>query len=70
VTIEQHYSKEELHALKRKVDWWLVPLMWVCHGIQQIDKAAVGTQAVFGLREDTGLKGQQYAWLTTIFCMF
>lgn len=44
--------------------------MWLCYGIQQTDKTALGTMAVFGLRQDTGLHGQQYSWLTTIFCTF
>jgi MFS transporter, ACS family, allantoate permease len=41
--------------------------MWVCHGIQMVDKTSIAMQSVFGLREDTGLVGQQYAWLMTIF---
>lgn len=41
--------------------------MWFCYGIQQTDKTSLGTQAIFGLREDTNLVGQQYSWLTTIF---
>ncbi|KAI0382733.1 MFS general substrate transporter [Hypomontagnella monticulosa] len=41
--------------------------MFFCHGLQAVDKGCVGTQATFGLREDTGLIGQQYSWLTTIF---
>jgi len=38
-------------------------LMWWCYGIQQSDKTSLSTQALFGMREDTGLVGQQYAWL-------
>ncbi|KAI1336479.1 major facilitator superfamily transporter [Xylariaceae sp. FL0016] len=41
--------------------------MWLCYGVQQTDKTSIGTQATFGLRDDTGLHGQQYSWLTTIF---
>ncbi|KAK2033158.1 major facilitator superfamily transporter [Colletotrichum zoysiae] len=67
ISVEARYTKEEFHKLKRKVDKYLLPLMWVCYGIQQVDKTALGTQAIFGLREDTGLKGQEYSWLTTIF---
>lgn len=37
------------------------------YGIQQSDKTGLSTMALFGLREDTGLVGQQYSWLTTIF---
>jgi ACS family allantoate permease-like MFS transporter len=31
------------------------------------DKTSISTQALYGLREDTGLKGNQYAMLTTSF---
>jgi ACS family allantoate permease-like MFS transporter len=41
--------------------------MWVCYGTQQADKTGISTMAVFGLREDTGLVGQQFNWLSTIF---
>ncbi|KAI1478632.1 MFS general substrate transporter [Daldinia eschscholtzii] len=61
------YTDKEYNRLKRKVDKYLLPLMWLCHGLQQVDKACVGTQATFGLREDTGLVGQQFSWLTTVF---
>ncbi|KAI0109342.1 MFS general substrate transporter [Hypoxylon sp. NC0597] len=61
------YTEEEYKKLKRKVDRYLLPLMWLCYGIQQTDKTSIGTQATFGLTKDTGLVGQQYSWLTTIF---
>ncbi|KAJ2979252.1 hypothetical protein NUW58_g7249 [Xylaria curta] len=78
------YSEEEYKKLKKKIDRYLLPLMWLCYGIQQTDKTSLGVQATFGLREvddplwmtqsshpalvvDTGLVGQQYPWLTTIF---
>ncbi|KAI1331666.1 MFS general substrate transporter [Xylariaceae sp. FL0255] len=61
------YSEEQYRKLKRKADRYLLPLMWLCYGIQQTDKTSLGTQATFGLREDTGLVGQQYSYLTTVF---
>ncbi|KAK5681912.1 hypothetical protein LTS10_006446 [Elasticomyces elasticus] len=64
---ESDYTPEEYKKLLRKIDRYLLPLMWFCYGIQQTDKTSLGTQAIFGLREDTNLVGQQYSWLTTIF---
>lgn len=64
---ESDYTDEQYKKLLRKIDRYLLPLMWFCYGIQQTDKTSLGTQAIFGLREDTGLVGQQYSWLTTIF---
>ncbi|KAL1304395.1 hypothetical protein AAFC00_003395 [Neodothiora populina] len=67
VQAEGQFSDAQYKKLKRKVDRYILPLMWICYGIQQTDKTAMGTQANFGLREDTHLVGQQYSWLTTIF---
>lgn len=61
------YSAGDYKRLLRKIDRFLLPLMWFCYGVQQTDKTSLGTQAIFGLREDTHLVGQQYSWLTTIF---
>lgn len=61
------YSEEYMHKLRWKIDLWLLPLMWFCYGTQQADKTALSTQAVFGIREDTGLVGEQLNWLMTIF---
>ncbi|OTA81164.1 hypothetical protein M434DRAFT_17467 [Hypoxylon sp. CO27-5] len=65
--LASQYTDKEYKHLRRKVDRYLLPLLWLCHGLQQVDKSCVATQATFGLREDTGLVGQQYAWLTTVF---
>ena len=64
---ETDYTEAEYKKLLRKIDRYLLPLMWFCYGVQQTDKTAIGTQAIFGLIEDTNLVGQQYSWLTTIF---
>ncbi|KAH7311398.1 major facilitator superfamily domain-containing protein [Stachybotrys elegans] len=61
------YSDEYYRKLLWKIDLWLLPLMWLCYGTQQADKTSLGVQAVFGIREDTGLHGQQFNWLSTIF---
>ncbi|KAK0471104.1 major facilitator superfamily domain-containing protein, partial [Armillaria novae-zelandiae] len=67
VAIASEYTPEQYKKLRRKMDFYLLPLMWLCYGIQQADKTGLSTMATFGLREDTGLVGQQYSWLTTAF---
>ncbi|EXF84162.1 hypothetical protein CFIO01_05665 [Colletotrichum fioriniae PJ7] len=68
-TIEDatEYSDSYFRKLRFKIDLWLLPLMWVCYGTQQADKTSLSVQAVFGLREDTGLVGEQFNWLSMIF---
>ncbi|KAI3607681.1 major facilitator superfamily transporter [Moniliophthora roreri] len=67
VLTESDYTEEQYRQILRKIDRYLLPLMWVAYGVQQADKTGISTQAVFGLREDTGLVGQQFSWLSTIF---
>lgn len=61
------YSDAYMRKLRWKIDWWLLPVMWICYGTQQADKTSLSVQAIFGIREDTGLVGEQYNWLSTIF---
>lgn len=67
IDIAPEYSDAYFRKLRWKIDLWLLPLMWVCYGTQQADKTSLGVQAVFGIREDTGLVGDQYNWLSTGF---
>ncbi|KAH8895550.1 MFS general substrate transporter [Thozetella sp. PMI_491] len=61
------YSDEYYRKLLWKIDLWLLPVMWVCYGTQQADKTSLSVQAIFGIREETGLVGEQFNWLSTIF---
>lgn len=63
---ESDYTEDEYKKLLRKIDRYLLPLMWFCYGIQQTDKTSIGTQAIFGLIEDTNLVGQQYSWYVSL----
>ncbi|KAG7095022.1 hypothetical protein E1B28_005816 [Marasmius oreades] len=67
VLSESDYTEHQYRMLLRKIDRYLLPLMWVAYGVQQVDKTGLSTQAVFGIREDTHLVGQQFSWLSTIF---
>ncbi|KAL4791882.1 MFS general substrate transporter [Aspergillus venezuelensis] len=61
------YSDAQYKKLLRKIDRYLIPMMFFCYGIQQTDKTSISIQALFGMETDLGLHGQQYQWLTTIF---
>ncbi|KAJ6513057.1 MFS general substrate transporter [Mycena sanguinolenta] len=64
------YTHEDFNRVLRKQDMILVPLMWLAYGIQQVDKTGLATQATFGIITDTHMKGNDYAWLSTIFFIF
>ncbi|GAN06036.1 allantoate permease protein [Mucor ambiguus] len=59
-------SPEEV-AFVRKLNWTLLPLIFLIIFIQFCDKSALTVAAVLGIIEDTGMSGSQYSWLGSIF---
>ncbi|KAL9546431.1 hypothetical protein MBANPS3_006662 [Mucor bainieri] len=59
-------SPEEA-AFLRKLNWTLLPLIFLIIFIQFCDKSALTVAAVLGIIEDTGMSGSQYSWLGSIF---
>jgi ACS family allantoate permease-like MFS transporter len=59
-------TDNELKKMIRKTDWVLLPILFFTATMGAVDKVALGTSAIFGLREDNHLVGQQYSWLSTI----
>ncbi|KAH6981493.1 major facilitator superfamily domain-containing protein [Ilyonectria destructans] len=61
------YTEKEKSAVRRKIDWRIMPLAaWAC-GLQFVDKSALGAAATYGLREDLNLHGQEYSWCVSMF---
>lgn len=40
------WSALELKALRRKIDWWIVPIMFCCYTMQFIDKVLLNVCSV------------------------
>ncbi|KAJ7677559.1 MFS general substrate transporter [Mycena rosella] len=70
LAIDNTYTQADFDRVLKKQDRILIPLMWVMYGIQQVDKTGLSTQATFGIVADTHMKGNDYAWLSTIFYIF
>ncbi|KAL2822496.1 major facilitator superfamily domain-containing protein [Aspergillus granulosus] len=51
----------------RKVDRRLIPLLFTTYMLSFMDKTILSGAAVFGLIEDTNLRGQQYSWVSSMF---
>ncbi|KAF9078724.1 major facilitator superfamily domain-containing protein [Rhodocollybia butyracea] len=61
---------KEIHnqqTILRKIDWRLLPIMFITYNFNFIDKSILSSAAVFGLENDTHLVGQQYSWVSSIF---
>ncbi|KAH7196506.1 major facilitator superfamily domain-containing protein [Fusarium flagelliforme] len=60
-------TPEQDRSLRWKLDLHLMPLLCFTYALQSIDKNTISYAAVFGLREDLGLKGNEFSWTGAIF---
>ena len=62
-------SPEAEKRLIRKVDWIMIPMLFITATFGAVDKVALGTAAIYGLQKDAHLHGQQYSWLGSILSL-
>ncbi|KAJ4252310.1 hypothetical protein NW762_010907 [Fusarium torreyae] len=58
---------EEEKKLVRKLDMVILPLMAFVYFFQYLDKSSINYAAVFGLREELRLNGEQFSWVISLF---
>ncbi|PYH93562.1 MFS allantoate transporter [Aspergillus ellipticus CBS 707.79] len=63
----QSVEPTELKRLVRKIDWHILPFLSVCYAFYYIDKTTLSYAAIFGIKEDLGLSGEEYSWLSSVF---
>ena len=61
------YTKEEEDAVIRKLDWHLMPLIFVLYSLSVLDRANLGNARISGMAKDIDLSGNRYDWLGTTF---
>ncbi|KAK1657224.1 major facilitator superfamily domain-containing protein [Colletotrichum godetiae] len=59
---EPDYDRQEEVKLRWKIDLRLVPMLWLNITFPAMDKVTPSTGALYGMRDDLGLKGDQHAW--------
>jgi MFS family permease len=57
--------QEQKRAIRR-TDWILLPCLFWTATCGAVDKVSLSTAAIFGLRTDLNLVGQQYSWTSSI----
>lgn len=60
-------SPIDLKALRRKIDWRIVPLMFCCYTMQFLDKVILNYAAVMGINAELKLKGNDFTNAATAF---
>lgn len=57
----------ESTRIARKFDFYMLPTLCILYGLNYVDKAALGWAVLFTFKEDLGLVGDQYSWVSSIF---
>lgn len=60
-------SPTSLRALRRRIDWHIVPLMFLCYTLQFLDKVIYNYAAVMGISSDLSLHGNDFSNIATFF---
>ncbi|KAL9066363.1 MAG: hypothetical protein Q9157_007164 [Trypethelium eluteriae] len=60
-------SAAEAKRVLRKIDLRILPILIVTYLLQYLDKNGINYASVYGLQKGTGLHGQDYSWLSSIF---
>jgi hypothetical protein len=63
----QAFSKEEEDAVIKKLDWHLMPLIFILYSLSVLDRSNLGNARIAGLTKDIDLSGRRYDWLATVF---
>ncbi|KAE8377509.1 major facilitator superfamily domain-containing protein [Aspergillus bertholletiae] len=64
------YGIGDLHddrALLRKIDWRILPIMFLTYFLQFVDKISLNYANVMGLQSDLHMSGNDFSWLATAF---
>ena len=60
-------TPEEEAAVIRKLDWHLMPFVFLLYTLAVLDRSNLGNAKLAGLEDAIDLKGWKYNWLGTLF---
>ncbi|KAF5699527.1 allantoate permease [Fusarium mundagurra] len=55
------------NKVRRKLDRLIIPVLGVCYFFYYVDKTTLSYAAIFGLKDDLKLRGDEYFWLSSSF---
>jgi hypothetical protein len=57
------YDEGEVKRVLKKIDYRIVPILFMSYLLQYLDKNALNFASVYGLKAGTHINGSQYSWL-------
>ncbi|KAK7431974.1 hypothetical protein QQZ08_001594 [Neonectria magnoliae] len=67
VAVFEEIDPAEKKALVRKLDRVIMPLMAAVYFFQYFNKGSINDAAVFGLKDDLKLSGEEFSWIVSLF---
>lgn len=64
---ELNATEDEIKRVVRKIDYHVVPILFVLYFLQYLDKNSINFANAYGLKQGTNLQGQDFSWLGSIF---
>ena len=61
------YTAEDEARIYRKIDWNLMPIIFVLYSLSVLDRSNLGNAKIAGMDQDIDLSGRRYDWLATAF---
>lgn len=61
------WTDEEEARVRRKLDWNILPMLFIIYGAAYIDRSNIGNAKTAGMNVDLGISDIQYRLITTIF---
>lgn len=68
LTADEGHAKvhdAELQRIYRKIDWRILPLMFLCYFLQFLDKVLVNYANIMGFQQDLHFKPGEFQWMAT-----
>ena len=66
ISKELQVDPAEVKRVLRKIDFRIIPILFVTYMLQYLDKNSINFASVYGLKAGTHLEGQDYSWLGTL----
>ncbi|RSM15864.1 hypothetical protein CDV31_004806 [Fusarium ambrosium] len=60
-----HTTEEK--KLVRKIDTFLMPMLWIMYILNYVDRTNIGNAKIAGMQDDLSLTDDNYAWVLSIF---
>ncbi|RDW69240.1 MFS general substrate transporter-55 [Coleophoma cylindrospora] len=64
---EDAFTKKEASWVRWKIDFRMVPILWLNVTLPAMDKVTTSTAALYGMKTATNLTGNRYAWVGSAF---